>query len=187
QKFERDLQYNSQLSTDEFNYLKHGTVDPEGRARRETNKDLIGILVSHINENEEGFDVDVQHLVELNHEFREQIAARLGPSLNARIQAMPQETIEQKKAICDFVERTLEPFGLAVKVPNTPGLPGKLKTHPGSWPKIGRFMFEVYIDGKRKQPAYSDTLPELELTDANPTRQVEANVAETQWQDSVGP
>jgi hypothetical protein len=128
------------------------------------------------------YDQQAEAVAAFNSAARRVIAARLEPGLNAKIQAMPQETLDQKKAICDFVEKTLEPLGLAVKVPNTPGLPGKLKTHPGSWPKIGRFMFEAYIDGKRKQPAFSDSLPELELTDATP-----AITSETPWQDMVGP
>ena len=123
-----------------------------------------------------------QELAKLNHEFRQQVAARLGPILNAYIrEKMPHEEMGGKKKVAEFVNSEAERFGLAVKCPKT-GLPAKLKTHPGSWPKIGRFFFEVYIDGKRKMPAYSDTLPELELIDATPSRE-----AELGWQEKVGP
>lgn len=121
-------------------------------------------------------------LADVSREFRQQVAERLEPALNAHIQAMPHDDLDGKKQVCEFVEKTLEPLGLAVKVPNTPGLPGKLKATTGHWVGVGRFHFEVYIDGKPKRPALSDTLPNLELIDAAAVIE-----PETPWQDKVGP
>ena len=123
-----------------------------------------------------------EQLAGMSHEFREKLAAELGPVLNRTIQTMEQGTLEEKKAICDFVNGELEPLGLAVQCPNTDGLPGKLKASSGNWPGVGSFYFEVYVDGKRKQPAYSDTLPKLVLVDAYPPKE-----RDTHFQDVVGP
>lgn len=130
-------------------------------------------------------------LAKANHEYRQELAAQLTPALNARVQAMPQGTLDQKKAICDFVAAELEPLGLAVQCPKT-GLPAKLKGVAGNWPGVGRFLFEVYIDGKRKQPAASDTLPTLTLIDATPPKERETVIPSSEqpegsWQEKVGP
>lgn len=121
-------------------------------------------------------------LTNLNSLVRQMTAEQLTPALNREIQGMPQDTLEQKKAICEFVEKALEPLGLALKVPNTPDLPGKLKATAGNWPGVGRFQFEVYIGGKRLKPSVSDKLPILEVIDPAPMIELE-----TFWQDVVGP
>ena len=128
-----------------------------------------------------GYGEKAEKLAELNHEFRQRIAAELAPALNAHIQALPHDDLDGKKKIAEFVNSELERFGLAVKCPNT-GLPAKLKASTGHWPGVGRFHFEVYVSEKRKIPAYSDTLPELQLIDATPAP--ETQIA---WQYKVGP
>jgi anti-anti-sigma factor len=128
-----------------------------------------------------GYEELVPKLASLSHEFRQQVAARFEPVLNAYIRAMPHDDLDGKKKVAEFVNSELERFGLAVKCPNT-GLPAKLKASTGNWPGVGRFHFEVYIDGKREKPAVSDTLPKLELIDATP-----AIEPETPWQERVGP
>lgn len=117
----------------------------------------------------------------INSAVREHFAAVLTPALNTHIQAMPHDDLEGKKKVAEFVNSEAERFGLAVKCPKT-GLPGKLKASTGHWPGRGRFHFEVYIEGKQKKPAFSDTLPELMLIDANPLEPTE-----TPWQNKVGP
>jgi hypothetical protein len=118
----------------------------------------------------------------VSHDFRSRLAEHVAPILNATIKRMPQDTLEDKKAICEFVNGELEPLGIAVICPNTDGLPGKLKATTGHWPGKGRFHFEVYIDGQLKKPAASDTLPVLELTDAYPSKKLG-----THFQGKVGP
>ena len=85
---------------------------------------------------------------------------------------MPHDDLDGKKKVCDFVNSELERLGLAVKCPNT-GLPAKLKASTGNWPGKGTFYFEVYIDGNRKKPTWSDTLPEMQLIDAAPFQKPE--------------
>ena len=126
------------------------------------------------------YAVKAEKFAGLNHAVRQQIAVELAPALNAHIQTMPHDDLDGKKKLCDFVNSELERFGLAVKCPNT-GLPAKLKATTGHWPGVGRFHFEVYVDGKRKMPAFSDTLPELQLIDATPSQE-----PETPWQAKVG-
>jgi hypothetical protein len=134
------------------------------------------------------YSEQVQGLLELNHDFRREIAIRLEPVLNAQIHAMPHDDLDGKQKICQFVNCELERFGLAVQCPKT-GLPAKLKATSGNWPGKGSFFFEVYIDGKRKKPSWSDTLPELQLIDATPSQVPETPklASETPWQDEVGP
>lgn len=120
-------------------------------------------------------------LAEISRECRGQIAARLQPALNAHLQAMPHDDYEGKKEVARLANSEAERFGLAVKCPKT-GLPAKLRAQTGNWPGIGRFAFEVYVDGKRSTPSASDKLPELELIDVN------AEVSpEVPWQEKVGP
>lgn len=117
----------------------------------------------------------------LNHDFRREIAVRLELALNAHVGAMPHDDLDGMKKLAAFVNSELERFGLAVQCPKT-GLPAKLKATSGNYPGSGRFYFEVYIDGKRTTPTWSDVLPELVVIDSNP-----AIVPETPWQAAVGP
>jgi hypothetical protein len=130
-----------------------------------------------------GYEKKAESLAGLNHEFRQRIAVELAPELNAKIQGMEHETLEQKKELGRWVNEQLEPLGLAVQCPNT-GRPAKLRGMTGgsSWPDTGRFCFETHHDGKREKSSYSETLPELMLTDATPTQE-----PETPWQAKVGP
>lgn len=120
-------------------------------------------------------------LADLTREFRREIATILQPALNRHVQAMPQDNLDAKKKIGEFVNDELERFGLAVRCPNT-GLPAKLKGLGGDWGGTGRFAFEVYSEGKRVRPSVSVNLPELHLIDMSP-------VQETQviHQERVGP
>lgn len=111
---------------------------------------------------------------QITHEFRQRLAERIAPALNAYIRrpdTFPHEDLDGKKRLCEFVNSELEPLGLAVQCPNT-GLPAKLKATTGHWPGKGRFHFEVYIDGQLKKPATSDTLPTLVLMDAYPPKEL---------------
>jgi hypothetical protein len=119
----------------------------------------------------------------LNAASRSLIAEQLAPALNAHIHSMMHGTLEQKKELARWVNDQLEPLGLAVQCPNTK-LPAKLRGIAGSYrPDVsgGTFCFEVYKDGKQKKTAYSDTLPELTLTDATPSQEPEKH-----WQQAVG-
>jgi hypothetical protein len=123
------------------------------------------------------------------HQQRQAWAARLTPVLNARVGEMKQGTLEEKKNICNFVNVSLEPLGLAVRCPNT-SLPAKLRATTGNRDKtaaehdnlVGTFYFETYVDNKQKKSAFSDTLPGLELMDAFPARELD-----THFQNLVGP
>ena len=123
-------------------------------------------------------------LSEVTHQFAEKSAALLEPALNLHISDRTRfdaSDLEGKKKVSDFVNSELEALGLAAQCPNT-GLPAKLKATSGSLIGVGRFYFEIYVDGKQKKSAYSDTLPNLKLMDATP-----AIESETPWQDHVGP
>jgi hypothetical protein len=127
------------------------------------------------------YEEQIQAARSLSHLLRRRIVEQLAPAMNAKIQGMPQGTLEEKKAICEFVNGELEPLGLAVKCPNT-SLPAKLKATSGNWPDIGRFHFEVYIDRERKKTAFSDALPLLELMDAHEPKEMDSH-----FQKMVGP
>jgi hypothetical protein len=116
-------------------------------------------------------------LAGLSHEFREHVAARLAPALNAHVQALPQESLEQKKELGRWVNAELEAFGLAVQEPKT-GRPGRLRGVRGYQPGVGCFEIEVKINGKQEVPTVSNELPTLELMDANPPEQVRATFRE---------
>lgn len=112
-----------------------------------------------------GYHEAAQQARSLTHAFRQQMAERLQPALNAHIRTMPQDDLEGKKAVAEFINGELEPLGLAVRCPNS-GHPARLKATAGNWPGVGSFHFLVYNDGKRLRPTYADKLPELQLMDA---------------------
>ena len=136
----------------------------------------------------EGYEARQAELAKINHLYRQLLAEQLAPVLNAKIQAMPHDTYEEKKTLAKWVNAEVERFGLAVKCPKT-GLPATFRGHTGNWAEIGRFGFEVYIDGKRKVSAYSDKLPELQLIDVTPSQKPETPTVESEipWQDEVRP
>ena len=129
-------------------------------------------------------------IAEANHDFRREMAARLEPALNADIQGMKHDTLEQKKELGRWVNEELEPLGLAVQCPNTLK-PAKLRATTGSsnWPDTGRFYFETVKNGKQTKSAFSGPLPVLTLMDANPLLGLQPPevTSETPWQDEVGP
>ncbi len=114
------------------------------------------------------YEVKAKDAAAKTHALRQQIATELAPALNARIQELPHDTLEQKKELARWVNDQLEPLGLAVQCPKT-GLPAKLWGIKGSYKPgemNGSFCFEVSKDGKKVKSAYSDALPVLTLTDA---------------------
>lgn len=121
----------------------------------------------------------VGSVTERSRAFREQIAAELAPALNAEIGTMPHETLEQKKALADWVNGQLEPLGLAVKCPKT-GQPAKLKGDVGDWPGVGRFQFQIHEGSKRVRTLTANELPELQIIDAMPARETQVD-----WQSKV--
>ena len=127
------------------------------------------------------YEKKVENLTALSHEFRQRLADELAPALNAKVQTIPHDDLDGMKKVAEFVNTELQRFGLAAKCPKT-GRPALLKATTGNRPGQGSFYFEVYIDGKRKTPSWSDTLPQLTLVDANPGIE-----PETPWQDTVGP
>jgi hypothetical protein len=117
----------------------------------------------------------------ITHAYRQHIAEQLCPALNARIQAMPHDTYEQKKELAAWVNAELGRFGLAVKCPKT-GLPAKLHGDTGNYPEIGRFQFQVSTDSGRPHRTFNTPdLPVLELVDSTPA--LDTQVA---WKTQVG-
>lgn len=117
-----------------------------------------------------------------NAAFRGKLAAELAPALNARIQEMPHETYEQKKALANWVNEQLDSLGLAVKCPKTQ-LPARLHGDTGSWPEIGRFQFQVATGkGRPTRTVSTDKLPVIELVDASSSKELQGD-----WRQTVGP
>ena len=182
-------------AVERFNYVKTLTNQSERRPLKDSRKfsppedhgpspglgSVAAAIRSAASGLPEDYDTRAVALANINHTCRQELAEHLGPALNAKSQAMPHDDLDGKKAVCEFVNGELERLGLAVKCPKT-GFPAKLKATTGHWAGVGRFHFEVYIDGKLKKPAFSDTLPMLELIDANPTKELEMS-----WQNKVGP
>lgn len=128
-----------------------------------------------------GYANDAQTLVELNHSFRREMAARLQPAFNAHIQAMPHGTYEEKKALARWVNEELRRFDLAVKCPKT-GQPSLIHAGPGNHPEIGRFQLEhKTAEGKNVRSVNTPELPYIELMEAAPRREALA-----EWREKVG-
>ena len=147
---------------------KHLSLSESERIKATKYTDLLEqeIASARIPSNEESFEDKLRRLSGLSLKFRERIAEELAPSLNARIQSMPQKTLVHKNAICEFVVQALEPLGIAVKSPKT-GLPARLVTGLGGQHENGLFEFHVTNPGGKPSCTDSkDTLPILELIDA---------------------
>jgi hypothetical protein len=127
----------------------------------------------------EDYDGRAAPLAALNAATRRVIAAELAPALNAKAQAMPHDTYEQKKALARWVNEELRRFDLAIKGPT--GQPSILLVGTGKRPEIGVFILEHRTsDGKRLRPLQTASLPHLELMEANPRRE-----AFIEWRERV--
>lgn len=135
----------------------------------------------------ETFEEQAERLERRSHEFRQQLAAELTPTLNAKIQAMPHETYEEKKNLAKWVNEELRRFDLAIKCPKT-GEPSILLADVGNKPEFGRFIIEhKNDDGKRVRSFTSAELPHLELIEANPRREAIVEWREKTRQTRKGP
>jgi hypothetical protein len=115
-----------------------------------------------------------RELASATHDYREAIAKRLQPRLIAHINAMPQETLEQKKGVQAKILEVLEPLSLAVRCPKT-DRPAKLKAAVGSKEGSNHFHYEVYIDGKRVITAVTTDLTTLSLMDEFPPPEIQTH------------
>jgi hypothetical protein len=158
----------------DFTELGHSGTPDESTAIQQTGQGSSMPIVD-----QDTYATVAARLREESHASRMRLAAELAPALNAKMQAMPHDTLDQKKELGQWVNDELEPLGLAVRCPKT-GLPAKLRGLPGNWPGVGRFGIEVYSDGKRRMTTVSDKLPELTLTDATPQEEPEVI-----WQQAV--
>ncbi len=113
------------------------------------------------------YDDLTQALAAASHTFRKSLANRLEKALNDELQKKQHGTLEEKKELARWVNDQLEPFG-----------PGKLRGVRGSEPGVGCFQIEVKIDGKQEVPTVSDSLPTLQLMDADPPEEVRSHFRE---------
>jgi len=94
--------------------------------------------------------------------FREGLAARYGPVLDAFVRALPIETLAEKRTAVKAVNGRLRSLGLAIRCPKT-GLAARLVAHPGNHPERGRFQIELLGDPPRRRTVSTPDLPPLEL------------------------
>lgn len=119
-------------------------------------------------------------LEEQLHRFRQSLAQELAPTLNARMQATPHGTYEEKKDLAKWVNEELRRFDLAIKCPKT-GQPSILLVGTGNHPEIGRFEIEHRnSEGKRVRAVCTPKLLDIELMEANPRRE-----ALKEWRERI--
>lgn len=96
----------------------------------------------------------------------QEIAARVEPSFNAEIAAMPQGTYDDKKALSKWINHELRELGLTVACPKT-GLSVYLTGNTGNDRQVGRFLFHaLQADGQRFASHSTAQLPWLRLIPA---------------------
>jgi hypothetical protein len=94
------------------------------------------------------------------------LAAEYGMGLRRKAEAMPRETLTQKRALARWVNHELRQFGLAIRCPRT-GRPSALLADPGRDIKSGRFqLYNEAPGGKMERTLSSATLPALDLIPA---------------------
>lgn len=161
------------ITPDEAEFVSKG--NPAGKPATLTTN-VAGLF----EEMPEDFEGRKAALTAVNAAFRQELANQFAPALNAKAQAMPHGSYEEKKALARWVNEELRRFDLAIKCPKT-GEPSILTVDPGHHPEIGRFSIEHKTpDGKRHRSLTSPALPELELTEAPPRRE-----ALREWQNRV--
>jgi hypothetical protein len=115
------------------------------------------------------YEEQAEEAAKLNRAFRERLAERLAPALNARIRTMPHETHDQKKELAKRANIELRRFNLAIKHPKT-DKPCYLVTDKGNHPEIGRFMLRSEgVDGRAETfstPHLEALLEVMKLMDA---------------------
>lgn len=140
------------------------------RSTEDSRPEYLAALLATV-PNDAGYLDLAQKLVELSHDFRRELAARLESTFNAHIQVMPHGTYEEKKTLSKWVNDELRRFDLAIKCPKT-GNPSFLMSMPGHQPEVGRFAIEhKEADGKRVRAFTSIELPHLDLMESNPRRE----------------
>ena len=144
------------------------SLDPTKLQSREEKFDsVLGALP-------EEFHELTRELAAATHDYRETVAKRLQPRLIAHINAMPQESLEQKKGVQAKILEVLEPLSLAVRCPKTER-PGKLKATTGNKAGSSTYQYEVYIDGKREVTALTDDLSTISIMDGFPPPEIQTH------------
>jgi hypothetical protein len=129
----------------------------EGKRHSERVSKIIELLDSNPSEDFELATKDMQLLLD---SVRTEIAERLTPLINAKLQSMPCETYEDKKAICHFVKEALHPIFMAVKSPT--GKPSTLTPSGNRSEGVFRFK-EPDESGRKVNKGSSAILPEITL------------------------
>lgn len=113
----------------------------------------------------EDFEVASKGLEQLLGHVRTEIAERLTPLINAKLQSMPSVEYEDKKQICHWLNNTLRLLSLAIRGPN--GLPSILVA--SSDRREGTFRIKESTEvGPKRFASSSVSLPQLELMAAVP-------------------
>lgn len=157
---------------------------PPSSARPQTPAEVLRSLAASL---PQVYEQRAAALADMNHAFRQELANQLAPALNAKIQDIPHETLEQKEELCRWLSTQIEPLGIAVKDPKT-GFPAELKADVGDRIGIGRFQFRYRKEGKTVRSQSLNALPVLQLIDATPSLEPQILSTDTQipWQDKVG-
>ena len=106
----------------------------------------------------ESYRASADWALRLQMEVQRAIAKLLAPLLNDQLRELPQQTYEQKKELCRWVNAELRNLGLAVLCPKT-GLPAMMHAAPGNHPELGRF--EIQLSGSTSQRKRTRFFPEL--------------------------
>lgn len=119
----------------------------------------------------EDFEGRAAALAEINEAFRQELAARFTPALNAHLKEAAPEDAETKKQLASDVMEKLTSLGLAVRCPVT-GAASALNVWMGSGHPLGRFTIQP--KGEKKptiiRANIKDLLP-LELVADRPRRE----------------
>lgn len=101
------------------------------------------------------------------------MAACLEPALNAEVNSMPQETLEEKRKVSTWVNHELRQLGLAIRcMPSA--LPGILVAEPGWSDEEDRSRFRIEArnaEGRKQRSALLESAPHLELMEDSVRRE----------------
>lgn len=96
-----------------------------------------------------------------------EIAARLEPALNAEADSMPQNTLDEKRALASWVNYELRRLGLAIRCEPS-GLPGILVAMPGRGDREESSRFRVEArdaEGRKVQSSSIGWVPRIRLVE----------------------
>lgn len=119
-------------------------------------------------------------LRQLSDIFHDELAAAFQPILQAKLASMPDDSLEDKRAVATWANGEVRHLGLAFRAPT--GAPARLVVdYTNGSTKQGRFRFDLGVHaGRQRRAGVYHELPPIELMEEGPRHE-----ATSKWTDRM--